>query len=217
MKRTVTTKMFIVSAIVGIFGQTVTCLAGPTETPSKEVVSPPAPPPTSFFRANEFDIGAFASYTKGTADVMNQGVGEHAWGGGIDVAYFPLLYAGFRVQGAALSISRADQTAGIVTGDVVLRYPLDLVAPNFHLAPYVFGGVGGLIGGLDGFSRRGEFDESIHRSNFRTNSRVLGNVGGGLEYRITRHVGLFSEAGYNFVDGPSNNAVQINWGARFAF
>jgi hypothetical protein len=208
MKKTVKTKTFIASAIAVILGQTTICFAGPTEPSSKEVIPPTAPPPTSFFRANEFDIGVFATYAKGTGDEVNLGVGEHAWGGGIDAAYFPWLYAGFRFQGAALSISRADQTAGIVTGDVVLRYPLDLVVPNLHLAPYAFVGVGGLLGGVDGFNRRG---------NVRTDSKVLGNVGGGLEYRITPRVGLFTEAGYNFVDGPRNNAVQVNWGARFAF
>ncbi|MBV8814432.1 MAG: outer membrane beta-barrel protein [Verrucomicrobia bacterium] len=208
MKRTAKTKALVVSAIAAILGQTAVCLAGPTETSSKEVAAPPPPPPTSFFRANEFDIGAFATYAKGTANDLDLGIGEHGWGGGIDAAYFPWLYAGFRFQGAAISISRADQTAGIVTGDAVLRYPLDLVAPNLHLAPYAFGGVGGLLGGLDGFN---------HHGNLRTDSRVLGNVGGGLEYRVTPHIGLFGEAGYNFVDGPDNNILQVNWGARFAF
>src|ERR1700757_2871182 len=207
MIRTVKSKTLIASAVIAFFGQTAIMLAGPTEPSSKEVV-PPAAPPTSFFRANELDIGIFASYDKGVGDVSNLGIGEHGWGGGLDVAYFPWLYGGFRFQGSALSISHADQTAGIVTYDAVLRYPLDLVIPNFHLAPYAFGGVGGLLGGLDGVNRNG---------NQRTDSKVLGSFGGGLEYRLTPHVGIFTEAAYDLVDGPSNNAVQINWGARFAF
>jgi hypothetical protein len=208
MIRTVKTKTLIVSAVVAFFGQTAISLAGPTETSEKQVVPPAAPPPTSFFRANELDIGVFASYDKGLGDLATQGIGEHAWGGGLDVAYYPWLFGGFRFQGSALSISGADQTAGIVTYDAVLRYPLDLVMPNFHLAPYAFGGVGGLLGGLDGVNRNG---------NQRTDSKVLGNFGGGLEYRLTPHVGIFTEAAYDLIDGPSNNAVQINWGARFAF
>ena len=200
-------KPFIVAALISSFGPTAISFAGPTETSSKEVV-PPLAPPLSFFRANELDIGAFATYIKGVGDISSLGVGEHGWGGGVDVAYFPWLYGGFRFQGSAFNISRADQTAGLVTYDAVLRYPLDLVVPNFHLAPYAFGGVGGLLGGLDGYSRT---------DNLRTDSRVLGNAGGGLEYRLTPHVGIFSEAGYNFIDGPQNNAVQVNWGARFAF
>jgi hypothetical protein len=208
MIRTVKSKTLIVSAVAAILGQATISWAGPTETSSKQVLPPTAPPPTSFFRANELDIGVFATYDKGVGDVSSLGIGEHAWGGGLDVAYFPWLYAGFRFQGSAINITRADQTAGIVTYDAVLRYPLDLVVPNFHLAPYAFGGVGGLLGGLDGFSRFG---------NLRTDSRVLGNFGGGLEYRFTPHVGIFTEAAYDLIDGPQNNAVQINWGARFAF
>ena len=208
MIRTDKTKTLIVSAVVALLAPTAISLAGPTETSSKEVLPPAAPPPTSFFRANELDIGAFATYVKGVGDISTLGVGEHGWGGGLDVAYFPWLYGGFRFQGSAINITHADQTAGIVTYDAVLRYPLDRVAPNFHLAPYGFGGVGGLLGGLDGFNRFG---------NQRTDSRVLGNAGGGLEYRFTPHVGIFGEAGYDFIDGPHNNAVQVNWGTRFAF
>lgn len=201
-------KTLIVSAAVALLGQTTFSLAGPTEASSKEVIPPAAPPPTSFFRANELDIGVFATDIKGVGDISDLGVGEHGWGGGLDIAYFPWLYGGFRFQGSAFNIGRADQTAGLVTYDAVLRYPLDLVAPNLHLAPYAFGGVGGLLGGLDGNSRTG---------NLRTDSRVLGNAGGGLEYRFTPRFGIFSEAGYNFIDGPQNNAVEVNWGARFAF
>lgn len=208
MIRTVKIKTLIVSAVVAFLGQATISFAGPTEISSKQVLPPAAPPPTSFFRANELDIGVFATYDKGVGDFSNLGLGEHSWGGGLDVAYFPWLYGGFRFQGSAISVSGADQTAGIVTGDVVLRYPLDLVIPNFHLAPYGFAGIGGLLGGLDGTNRFG---------NQRTDSRVLGNFGGGLEYRFTPHVGIFTEAGYDVIDGPNNNAVQINWGARFAF
>jgi len=46
---------------------------------------------------------------------------------------------------------------------------------------------------------------------------VLGHVGGGLEYRFTPHIGLFSEVGYVFPNGASNNFVQVNFGLRYAF
>ena len=54
------------------------------------------------------------------------------------------------------------------------------------------------------------------RNNFGTD-RVLGHIGGGLEYRFTPHIGLFGEAGYDIVNGASNNFVQINFGLRYAF
>ena len=51
-----------------------------------------------------------------------------------------------------------------------------------------------------------------------------GNIGGGLEYRFTPHIGVFGEAGYNWVGGGQHNFnssvkdfIQVNFGVRFAF
>jgi outer membrane autotransporter protein len=109
-----------------------------------------------------------------------------------------------------------DNTAGVVKGDVVLRYPLDRVAPNLHLAPYAFGGVGGVFPSSNGF---GHFVTNSFRFKSRGNrdDNVLGNTGAGLEYRFTPHVGVFGEVDYNFVDGPRNNFMEVNWGFRYAF
>ena len=46
---------------------------------------------------------------------------------------------------------------------------------------------------------------------------LRGNVGGGLEYRFTPHIGIFSDAGYEIVDGPKNNFMQVNFGLKYAF
>jgi len=143
-------------------------------------------------------------------------VGEHGWGGGADLSYFPWLYAGFRLQGAVMNTIPGDNTAGVVKGDVVLRYPLDRVAPNLHLAPYAFGGVGGVFPSSNGF---GHFVTNSFRFKSRGNrdDNVLGNTGAGLEYRFTPHVGVFGEVDYNFVDGPRNNFMEVNTGVRYAF
>src|SRR6201993_5462798 len=52
-------------ALVALGSQAVVSFAGPPS--SKEIVAPPAPPPVSFFRGNEFDIGAFGTYVTGTS------------------------------------------------------------------------------------------------------------------------------------------------------
>jgi hypothetical protein len=52
------------------------------------------------------------------------------------------------------------------------------------------------------------------RNNIGTD-RVLGHFGGGLEYRVTPHIGPFGEAGYDLVNGASNNLIQTNFGHRF--
>ena len=210
----------IVSAIVAVFVQTSAVFAGEPVTSDKEIVPPAAPPPTSFFRANEFDVGAFATYSKAFGDNFGS-VGEHGWGGGVDVSYFPWLYAGFRLQGAVMNTIPKDNTSGDVTADVVLRYPLDRIAPNLHLAPYAFGGIGGVFTGNDsGFGRFnngfGRFNRGFGRRG-NSDNNVLGNTGAGLEYRFTPHVGVFGEVDYNFVNGPRNDFMQVNWGFRYAF
>jgi hypothetical protein len=205
----------ILSAMVAVLAQATTVFAGEPEVSNKEPVPPPAPVVTSFFRAGEFDIGAFATYAKAFGENYGS-VGEHGWGGGGDLSYFPWLYAGFRLQGAVMNTIPGDDNAGDVKADVVLRYPLDLVAPNFHLAPYAFGGIGGV------FTQSGTFGNFVTRS-FHVGNRgdrennVLGNAGAGLEYRFTPHVGIFGEADYNVVNGPRNNFMQVNWGVRYAF
>src|ERR1700719_1436527 len=107
-------KRLITLAVMAIASQAVTAFAGP-EAPSKAVVAPPPPPPVSFFRGNEFDIGAFATYVTGTngggtrQTVFDDGTtftlssngSPDGWGGGMDFTYwFPWKYAGVRVQGA---------------------------------------------------------------------------------------------------------------------
>src|SRR5260370_27753160 len=142
----------IVSAIVAVLLQTSTVFAGEPVTSNKEIVAPPTPPPTSYFRSNEFDVGAFATYSKAFGNNFGS-VGEHGWGGGADLSYFPWLYLGFRLQGAVMNTIPGDNTAGVVKCDVRLRYPLYRFAPNLHLVPYAFGCGGGVFTNSGGFGR----------------------------------------------------------------
>ena len=205
----------IVSAMAAVLASATTVFAGEPEVSNKQPVPPPVPPPTSFFRAGEFDVGAFATYAKGFGENFGS-VGEHGWGGGGDLSYFPWLYAGFRLQGAVMNTIPGDNNAGDIKADVVLRYPLDLIFPNVHLAPYAFGGIGGV------FTEGGSFEHFV-TNDFRFRNRgnrddnVLGNAGAGLEYRFTPHVGIFGEADYSIVNQPRNNFMQVNFGVRYAF
>jgi hypothetical protein len=58
-------KRSVASAVLALALQAVTCFAGGPEVSSKQVITP-TPPPESFFRGNEFDIGAFATDVTGT-------------------------------------------------------------------------------------------------------------------------------------------------------
>jgi hypothetical protein len=179
--------------------------------------------------------------------------------------WFPWKYAGVRFQGAGVSIrggggSRTatlvdgftepvtvtggggSVAAGILTGDFLLRLPLDDFWPNVHLAPYAFAGFGGIIlGNSDGEGRTVSENFIVTgpinnpnvsrttrqvtltgraanrlRNNLGTD-RVLGHVGGGLEYRFTPHIGIFGEIGYDFPNLSRNNFIQTNFGLRYAF
>src|SRR6266481_10082625 len=166
-------KKLIALAVVAIASQAAVAFAGEPISSSKQVIAPPPPPP-EYFRPNEFDIGAFATYATG---VGSNGGKLHAWGGGMDFTYwFPWKYAGVRFQGAGVSIRGGGGSrtvtffpggepvrvtggggsvpAGILTGDFLLRLPLDDFWPNVHLAPYAFAGLGGIIlgGGDEGRS-----------------------------------------------------------------
>jgi hypothetical protein len=256
-------KKLVALAVAAIVSQAATAFAGEPVSSSKQVIAPPPPPPPEFFRPNEFDIGAFGTYATG---VGSNGGKLHAWGGGMDFTYwFPWKYAGVRFQGAGVSIrggggSRTvtlfdrfsepvtvtggggSVAAGILTGDFLLRLPLDDFWPNFHLAPYAFAGFGGIILGNSGGEGRTVSETFIVagpinnpnispttrqvtltgraanalRNNLGTD-RVLGHVGGGLEYRFTPHIGIFGEIGYDFPNLSRNNFIQTNFGLRYAF
>ena len=68
-----------------------------------------------------------------------------------------------------------------------------------------------IIGLIDGYNG------SRSNGTLRSTNKVLGDFGGGLEYRFSPHIGLFGETTYNVVDGSSNNFLQANSGLRFAF
>jgi hypothetical protein len=251
-------KKIITLTVLAVASQAIAVFAGEPVVSSKQVIAPPPPPPPEFFRPNEFDIGAFGTYATGVGNFAGE---LHGWGGGIDLTYwFPWKYAGVRFQGAGLnvtsngnsqtrevtlvrgfapvSVNTGDRSvaAGILTGDFMLRLPLDDFWPGVHLAPYFFTGLGGIIVGSGGEGH--SVSETFAVTNIATGEtrdvtftgrrvnairnrigedRVLAHFGGGLEYRFTPHIGLFGEAGYDLVNGASNDFIQTNFGIRYAF
>jgi hypothetical protein len=246
----------LILTTVAFLAEAVVCLAGPPA----EVT---APPPVSFFRGNEFDIGVFGTYVTGTngsqsrtrtfadGDVVTLSTNGSAngGGGGLDFTYFlPWKYLGFRFQGTGLSLSSPTVTgsitgpdgsfrsrsnsgnaaAGIVEGGLVWRLPLDDFWPNVHLAPYAYGGGGGVFTGAGGnkiHTRFPQFNQEFEDvSSNVNNNRGLAHIGGGYEYRFTPHIGIFGEADYNWVSGGQHNFnssvknfIQANFGFRYAF
>ena len=97
---------------------------------------------------------------------------------------------------------------GAVLGTFTLRY-------HFHcsrFAPYIFAGGGAIFGG-------GEdqvfFDDADVRDSGET--RAIGQFGGGLEIRITRHIGWLTDFSWNIVDGGNSDFGMVRAGVNFAF
>jgi hypothetical protein len=164
--------------------------------------------------------------------------GDHAWGGGGDIKYFFYRYFGVGVEGFALDASKNgfdifedptipiftrerinhDHTIGAVLGTFTLRYPI----PCTRLAPYAWAGVGAIFGGgeKDVLHTQGPPDAfAVHAQtdHFGSETKVLGQFGAGLEFRIARHFGWTNDLSFGVIDGPQNNFGMFRSGLNFAF
>ena len=95
-------------------------------------------------------------------------------------------------------------------GTVTFRYP-------FHcsrFAPYAWAGGGGMF---NGNNDRLFNDHGLHRIDNKDESRGAGQFGGGLEYRVTRHIGIIGDFSWNVLDGPHNNFGLVRSGVNFGF
>jgi hypothetical protein len=164
--------------------------------------------------------------------------GDHAWGGGGDFKYFFHRYFGVGVEGFALDASKNgfdifedptipiftrkrinhDHTIGAVLGTLTLRYPI----PCTRFAPYAWAGVGAIFGGgeRDVLHTQGPPDAfAVHAQtdHFGSETKVLGQFGAGLEFRIARHIGWTNDLSFGVIDGPRNNFGMVRSGLNFAF
>jgi hypothetical protein len=158
-------------------------------------------------------------------------MGDHAWGGGGDLKYFFTRNLGVGLEGFALD---GNNTAGAVLGTFTVRFPIG--ASRF--APYVFGGVGGLFGAQNDQTdfffteqhvapgvEEGETESIVARKHDSDDARVIGQLGGGLEVRLTRHseasrlaVGVMADFTWNFTGGDNNqNFGMVRTGLTLAY
>lgn len=163
-------------------------------------------------------------------------IGDHAWGGGLSAKYFFRRYFGVGIEGYGLAaqndfnedaLERAfeggdsidfrdnEYGTGAVKATFTLRYPI----PCSRLAPYVFGGVGAMFNVADRSDIIHIEDHTGRPHHFTTrddDTRLTGQVGGGLEVRLTRHIGITSDFSYNFVE-DSDGFGMVRSGLNFAF
>ena len=159
---------------------------------------------------------------------------DHAWGGGVDAKFFFARYFGFGFEGYAIRARQSypdvnvnffnlggqnfartahdERTIGAVLGSFTLRYPI----PGCRLAPYLFAGGGAIFNGGQRSTIIAPADDQVSvRSGSRTS--LIGQIGGGLEVRLTPHLGILNDFTWNVVDGSHNNFGLVRSGLNFAF
>src|SRR5438477_7863563 len=142
---------------------------------------------------------------------------DNTWGGGVDVKYFWSRYFGVGIEAPGLAAKTNFAGGGVAT--LTGRYPFG------RFAPYVWGGLGFIDGGATTykyFNERHRYapgtgiyagsDFVANEQEFWTTDPVynghirgLGQLGAGLEFRVTCHIGLMADASWNFVFGQEDH------------
>ncbi len=147
-------------------------------------------PPAPCFKDQELQLDVFGLYGWST-----QGPTGDGFGGGLGLNYFFLRHFGFGVDGSVRDASDGARRGDVLwtaSASLIARCPLEL--GSICIAPYFLGG-----GGV--------------QSNDTTNG--TGHAGGGLEWRATPKIGIFTEGRY--IWAGHEDQVQARFGARIVF
>jgi len=129
----------------------------------------------------------------------------------------PFVFSGVRTEH-----EHESRAVGSLLGTLTLRYPI----PCTRFAPYLFAGGGGIFGGGEKthlvVKEIPEFVGPLAAFRVRTRQsdpemEGIGQFGGGIEVRLTPHIGWISDFSWNVVDGPDNNFGMARTGVNFAF
>jgi hypothetical protein len=227
MKKLVLTLLGIAAIASGAF-------AG-TETYSGKEMKQVAPLPCpAWYADREFNVGIWGTYVFTANEWENDRYieADHAWGGGIDLKYFFHRYFGVGFEGWAVDARRTfddvfidfnngifdintrheSRAVGAALATLTFRYPI----PCSRFAPYAFVGGGGIFGGGER-TRLLVNDGVIRTEQTDSQSELIGQFGGGVEVRITPHIGWINDFTWNVVNGPENNFGMVRSGLNFAF
>ncbi len=163
-----------------------------TEMSSKEI-KPAAAPSATCFQDQELTLDVFGSYN----DAIRNGHGNYFHdrsGGGVGANFFFMRYFGIGADANWSASGPQGAALHQLTGNVILRYPMQLC--GYCVAPYVYGGGGEVFDGK------------------QTSSA---DAGVGAEVRLTPHIGLFADWRYNWMNQNRGNVDTARSGVRFAF
>ena len=158
----------------------------------KEVKTVVTPAPPCRFRDMEWQIDGFYSAFFGSSNTggdFGRSRFHTGSGGGFGVNFFFLRYFGIGYE-AQWYDNHGTVEHLPIGGNFFVRYPIC----SLNLAPYV------LVGGGGAWDHTGI---------------GYGNVGLGLEYRFTDHIGAFVDGRYFY--GGTGNVGNLRAGMRFAF
>ena len=232
----------LILSLLGVAAVSSISFAGTETYSGKEMKQVAGPPPCpEWYADREFNVGLWGTYVFTGNEWQNDRYMEadHAWGGGIDLKYFFWRYLGVGIEGWAVDARQARQdvfadfsdgifqssvhhesnAVGSVLGTLTLRYPI----PCTRFSPYIFGGGGAIFGGGQRprnvfVAEPGEgFDVVETQGHTDSETRAIGQVGGGLEIRFTPHIGWINDFSWNVVDGPDKNFGMVRSGLNFAF
>jgi len=139
---------------------------------------------------------------------------DDTWGGGFDVKYFWSRYFGAGIEGIGLAAKTNFAGGGLLT--LTARYPFG------RFAPYATGGIGFIDGGATlykFFNEKHEYGGGFVLSErefwtvdpvYNHHVRALGQIGLGMEYRVTCHIGLMADFTWNFVFGQADHPDKLH-------
>jgi hypothetical protein len=138
---------------------------------------------------------------------------DNTFGGGADVKYFWNRYFGAGIE--AMGLAAKTNFMGGSLGTITIRYPFG------HWSPYAVAGVGVVDGGstlYKFFNRKFGYvagnvtteNEFVTEDPVTNNHiRGIGQLGVGMEYRVTCHIGLMTEFTWNFIFGQEDHAERL--------
>lgn len=218
-------------SLCAAFAMTAASFAG--ETYSKESKSVTPPPCPQWYADNEFNLNLSGSFVWTGSEWREDSylIADHGWGGSLDAKYFVHRYFGFGIQGNIIRVNSDEtlddgfrefrvgdnkQWVGSVLGTFTLRFPISCS----RFAPYFWAGGGGIFGGGQDheFLLAPNTPLGIVRHEFpQDKTKLMGQVGGGLEIRITPHIGWTNDVSWNVISGSQNNFGMARTGINFAF
>jgi hypothetical protein len=170
----------------------------------------------AFYKSAE---GNFAGSLNGTGANSRQFSGRPGWGLGLGASYFFQRYLGIGVEQDVFGRTAGDFRQGdfgyirwATIGNFFIRYPIEA----WHLAPYA------MVGGGAFYGDRPDTTIKLGRgrtTNYQLTGQGFGHVGGGLDFRLMKNAGVFSDLRYVFsgVDGLPDSQMLWRFGVRFAF